>query len=231
MPDVCLWVRRLSQTTIQPHSHKQYHNSLCRIHVRGNGTCQLSSKKIYATKTRPVGTIFDPDFDMYARNENCLPGGGSGTSQQPPFPGGLENSNQPPSSTFPSGGDRPGSQPPNFGTNEPGDPTTVMMEGGDDKTTYPTTYHPSSSINTRYPDFTVTERYPGDFPSTVEYGNYPSNRDPYNRYPEGNGFSYGRPTSPSSSGYEGGYYEQQPGKRVFGFYKKNYLIFKASSRI
>ncbi|KAL5287018.1 hypothetical protein ACFFRR_008145 [Megaselia abdita] len=40
------------------------------VHRRGNGTCQLSSEKFDASQ--PMGTIFDPDFDMYSRNANCF---------------------------------------------------------------------------------------------------------------------------------------------------------------
>lgn len=43
-----------------------------RVHSRGNGTCQLSSEVIDSTRARPVGTIFDPDFDLYARRNNCI---------------------------------------------------------------------------------------------------------------------------------------------------------------
>jgi hypothetical protein len=46
---------------------------LRRISTRGNGTCQLSSKVIDGTGSSPAGTIFDPDFDLYARKtSNCL---------------------------------------------------------------------------------------------------------------------------------------------------------------
>ena len=57
------------------------------ISGRGNGTCQLSAKVIDATNSRPVGTIFDPDFDLYARKYNCFTDAGPG-SQQPSKPSG-----------------------------------------------------------------------------------------------------------------------------------------------
>ncbi len=45
----------------------------CRISSRGNGTCQLSSKVVDSANNRPKGTIFDPDFDLYARKTtNCF---------------------------------------------------------------------------------------------------------------------------------------------------------------
>lgn len=41
------------------------------ISFKGNGTCQLSGKEINKTNTRPKGTIFDPDFDLYTQRLNC----------------------------------------------------------------------------------------------------------------------------------------------------------------
>lgn len=60
------------------------------IHLRGNGTCQLSSEIIDSTRARPVGTIFDPDFDLYARRANCIMEG-LNNNQETPRPGGLFN--------------------------------------------------------------------------------------------------------------------------------------------
>lgn len=61
--------------------------SKCRISARGNGTCQLSSKVVDSTNSSPVGTIFDPDFDMYARKTtNCFVDPQKGG--QVPRPGG-----------------------------------------------------------------------------------------------------------------------------------------------
>uniref|UniRef100_A0A182UC50 Apple domain-containing protein n=1 Tax=Anopheles melas TaxID=34690 RepID=A0A182UC50_9DIPT len=57
------------------------------ISGRGNGTCQLSANTIDATKSRPVGTIFDPDFDLYARKYNCFL---DGPTNPPPKPGGKK---------------------------------------------------------------------------------------------------------------------------------------------
>ncbi|XP_061512208.1 uncharacterized protein LOC1279963 [Anopheles gambiae] len=73
------------------------------ISGRGNGTCQLSANTIDATKSRPVGTIFDPDFDLYARKYNCFL---DGPTNPPPKPGGL--------GIFPNGepGGGPQRQPP-----------------------------------------------------------------------------------------------------------------------
>uniref|UniRef100_A0A182NBM5 Apple domain-containing protein n=1 Tax=Anopheles dirus TaxID=7168 RepID=A0A182NBM5_9DIPT len=70
------------------------------ISGRGNGTCQLSSRTIDATKSRPVGTIFDPDFDLYARKYNCFL---DGPTNPPPRPGGL--------GIFPNGEIQPGGGP------------------------------------------------------------------------------------------------------------------------
>lgn len=55
--------------------------------VKGNGTCQLSSSKIdLSTGRRPAGTIYDPDFDIYQRKENC---GIDDIASSPPQPGGT----------------------------------------------------------------------------------------------------------------------------------------------
>lgn len=64
---------------------------MCRISARGNGTCQLSAKAIDATGSNPTGTIFDPDFDLYARKtSNCLIDPELNRSPtQEPRPGGL----------------------------------------------------------------------------------------------------------------------------------------------
>ncbi|XP_050086227.1 uncharacterized protein LOC126571606 [Anopheles aquasalis] len=70
------------------------------ISGRGNGTCQLSANTIDATKSRPVGTIFDPDFDLYARKYNCFL---DGPTNPPPKPGGL--------GIFPNGELGPGGGP------------------------------------------------------------------------------------------------------------------------
>lgn len=40
----------------------------------GNGTCQLSSERIFehaSTGRKPRGTIYDPDFNLYQRKESC----------------------------------------------------------------------------------------------------------------------------------------------------------------
>lgn len=61
------------------------------ISTRGNGTCQLSSEVIDSTGSSPPGTIFEPDFDLYARKtSNCLVDPGppnSGGGFLPPRPG------------------------------------------------------------------------------------------------------------------------------------------------
>lgn len=148
---------------------------------------------MYATKSRPEGTIFDPDFDIYSRKENCLP---SSNGQDPPFPGGLEHSG-------PSGGSSGHSPPPSAfptGTTAGGetiDPGTGTTATDDDKFTstpnFPTTFHPSTH-NTRYP---VTERYP---PPTIVYEPYPSRpRDPYR--PENSASGYGAPSYANGDGY------------------------------
>ncbi|XP_058058365.1 uncharacterized protein LOC131209333 [Anopheles bellator] len=77
------------------------------ISGRGNGTCQLSANTIDATKSRPVGTIFDPDFDLYTRKYNCFL---DGPTNPPPKPGGLGVF--PGGGEFPPGGGAPGPQRP-----------------------------------------------------------------------------------------------------------------------
>lgn len=38
----------------------------------GNGTCQLSSERVFENAARrPRNTIYDPDFNLYQRMENC----------------------------------------------------------------------------------------------------------------------------------------------------------------
>lgn len=57
------------------------------ISVKGNGTCQLSAHKIdLSTGRRPAGTVYDPDFDIYQRKENC---GVADIGSSPPQPGGI----------------------------------------------------------------------------------------------------------------------------------------------
>uniref|UniRef100_A0AAG5DRB9 Apple domain-containing protein n=1 Tax=Anopheles atroparvus TaxID=41427 RepID=A0AAG5DRB9_ANOAO len=70
------------------------------ISGRGNGTCQLSANTIDNTNSRPVGTIFDPDFDLYSRKYNCFL---DGPTNPPPKPGGL--------GIFPNGELQPGGGP------------------------------------------------------------------------------------------------------------------------
>ncbi|XP_065081067.1 uncharacterized protein LOC135703711 [Ochlerotatus camptorhynchus] len=129
------------------------------ISGRGNGTCQLSANIIDATNSRPVGTIFDPDFDLYARKYNCFLETG-GPSNPPPRPGGLGSfpanelppgGTQRPSSSFPPSGSpvRPGS--PVFtpaGTTATGDPISTTNGGG-------------------FPDARPTSEYPGTFSTSI----------------------------------------------------------------
>lgn len=38
----------------------------------GNGTCQLSSERVFGSAgRRPRNTIYDPQFNLYQRKENC----------------------------------------------------------------------------------------------------------------------------------------------------------------
>lgn len=38
----------------------------------GNGTCQLSSERVFENAgRRPRNTIYDPNFNLYQRKENC----------------------------------------------------------------------------------------------------------------------------------------------------------------
>lgn len=38
----------------------------------GNGTCQLSSERVFENAgRRPRNTIYDPDYNLYQRKENC----------------------------------------------------------------------------------------------------------------------------------------------------------------
>ena len=39
--------------------------------ANGNGTCQLSSIRVEKSGRRPIGTLYDPDFDLYQRQLNC----------------------------------------------------------------------------------------------------------------------------------------------------------------
>ncbi|XP_038108498.1 uncharacterized protein LOC6048997 [Culex quinquefasciatus] len=131
------------------------------ISGRGNGTCQLSATVIDATNSRPMGTIFDPDFDLYSRKYNCFLESG-GPSNPPPRPGGLGNfpaselppgGTQRPTSSFPPSGpvDRPG--PPIFtpaGTTATGEPISTTNGFTDPRPTseYPGTF--STSVGTTY---------------------------------------------------------------------------------
>lgn len=47
----------------------------------GNGTCQLSSERVFENAARrPRNTIYDPNFNLYQRKENC----GINSSDMPP---------------------------------------------------------------------------------------------------------------------------------------------------
>lgn len=60
-----------------------------RISARGNGTCQLSDKPLDPSKMMQSDTIFDPDFDLYARKtSNCLVDPKPSRGPQVPRPGG-----------------------------------------------------------------------------------------------------------------------------------------------
>lgn len=38
----------------------------------GNGTCQLSKERVFENAgRRPRNTVYDPDFNLYQRKENC----------------------------------------------------------------------------------------------------------------------------------------------------------------
>ncbi|GAB0088372.1 uncharacterized protein DMENIID0001_027770 [Sergentomyia squamirostris] len=178
------------------------------IHPRGNGTCQLSSKRIDSSKSRPVGTIFDPDFDMYARKENCLPT--PGTTSQLPFPGGFPNTDRP-SPQFPpssTSSDRPGGPPftsiDNTESTRP--PSTPIYTTTTDTTGTSTT---GSTGDTTY-GMQTTNRYP-DRP-TDAYPNRPHQRpDPSPSYP---GSQYTpsnvRPLGPEYPSAPGRYPNQRP---------------------
>lgn len=46
--------------------------------VSGNGTCQLSSERVFENGgRRPRNTIYDPEFNLYQRIENCYDQNGS----------------------------------------------------------------------------------------------------------------------------------------------------------
>lgn len=151
-----------------------------RIHPRGNGTCQLSSQRIDASKSRPVGTIFDPDFDMYARKENCLPT--QGTTSQLPFPGG-----------FPGGTDRPAQFPPSSTSDRPAGPPFTSVDSTENT-------RPPSTPN--YTPTDTTGSSPATTGSTGEttYGTQTTNRYPETPYPSTEGY----PNRPKPPSYPGG---------------------------
>ncbi|XP_055644671.1 uncharacterized protein LOC129780428 isoform X2 [Toxorhynchites rutilus septentrionalis] len=129
------------------------------ISGRGNGTCQLSANVIDATNSRPLGTIFDPDFDLYSRKYNCFLDT-VGPSNPPPRPGGLGSF---PASELPPGGtQRPTAQfPPSGPIDRPGPP--VFTAGG---TT--TVGESQSSSNGGFTDPTrPTSEYPSTFSTSV----------------------------------------------------------------
>ncbi|XP_055680028.1 uncharacterized protein LOC129788061 isoform X2 [Lutzomyia longipalpis] len=182
------------------------------IHPRGNGTCQLSSQRIDASKSRPVGTIFDPDFDMYARKENCLPM--QGTTSQLPFPG-----------NFPGGTDRPAQFPPSSTSARPGGPPFTSVDSTENTRPpstpiYTTTDTTGSSLpttgstgDTTYSTQT-TNRYPEtpSYPSTEGYPNRPPNRPQYGgtNYSPTNGRPYGPEFPSQPAGQPGRYPGQRP---------------------
>lgn len=90
MFNFCFWVRFQFLDLILGVKFVISNTSISRISARGNGTCQLSSKVVDSTNSSPVGTIFDPDFDMYARKTtNCFVDPQKGG--QVPRPGGKLN--------------------------------------------------------------------------------------------------------------------------------------------
>ncbi|CRL04014.1 CLUMA_CG017132, isoform A [Clunio marinus] len=161
------------------------------ISARGNGTCQLSSQVIDSTGASPVGTIFDPDFDLYARKtSNCLvdPGPNRGPSQVP-RPGGFEqmpgngaaNTNLPPSR-------------PTQSTYSPSDggPTSSVFSPASTSGTYST----DGGDGTTTGDFATTPIGSSNYPEPAS-NNQPSSQSPDDFYNNKNNYPS---TYPSSNG-------------------------------
>ncbi|XP_055593416.1 uncharacterized protein LOC129744747 isoform X2 [Uranotaenia lowii] len=128
------------------------------ISGRGNGTCQLSANLIDATNSRPVGTIFDPDFDLYTRKYNCFLDSG-GPSNAPPRPGGLSSF---PGNELPPGGTtRPTSSfPPSGPPERPGPP--IFSPSGS-----PPSGEPISTTHGGFPETRPTSEYPGTYSTSI----------------------------------------------------------------
>lgn len=169
-----------------------------RISARGNGTCQLSSKVIDSTGSSPVGTIFDPDFDLYARKtSNCLvdPGPNKGTSQVP-RPGGLNPGNENGNTNLPPSRPTQSSFPP---TDQSGRPVTSVFVPASTSGTYSTDGGGgSSSGDSSTTSIGGSSSYPDTSPNT-----HPSSQSPDDLYTIKNNYPATYPTSnrnPQSTG-------------------------------
>ncbi|XP_053691927.1 uncharacterized protein LOC128740411 [Sabethes cyaneus] len=165
------------------------------ISGRGNGTCQLSANIIDATNSRPVGTVFDPDFDLYARKYNCFLDTG-GPSNPPPRPGGL---NTFPASELPPGGtQRPSSSfPPSGSPERPGPP--VFTPTGSTATGAPI-----STTNNGFSEIRPTSEYPGTFSTSVG-----------STYNQATGETFPETTAPGEDYYST---KEQPSSTLSGHY-------------
>ncbi|XP_037050767.1 uncharacterized protein LOC119084803 [Bradysia coprophila] len=171
------------------------------ISVKGNGTCQLSSNKIdLSTGRRPSGTLYDPDFDIYQRKENC---GNYDTTSSPPLPGGFGPNIQI-ASTFPPNrpnNDRPTT--PNFSTSNHKIPDGSTSTTPDESSVPPTgTQNQNGSERPIYSGYgeTTNQHYPPEdiYPSTERYPN--KDRFPTSKYPTES--TYGTPnTYPTNDKY------------------------------
>ncbi|XP_055917150.1 uncharacterized protein LOC129949610 isoform X2 [Eupeodes corollae] len=134
------------------------------VHRRGNGTCQLSSEKIDSTGSRPPGTIFDPDFDLYARKTNCF------DLHDNTIPIASDSYNQ----QQDHGPSRP--------TSVAGSPILIVNSS-------PTTPEEQFHIETdRYPaPPTPTDVYSTNYPTSVDNSGYHSTKGPSSTYGNGGG--------------------------------------------
>ncbi|XP_058448113.1 uncharacterized protein LOC131428297 isoform X1 [Malaya genurostris] len=165
------------------------------ISGRGNGTCQLSANVIDATNSRPVGTVFDPDFDLYARKYNCFLDSG-GPSNPPPRPGGLTSF--PPNELPPGGTQRPTSAfPPPGSAERPGSP-------GFSPSSTTATGEPISNTNNGFTDTRPTSEYPGIFSTSVG-----------STYNQATGETFPETTAPGEEYYTT---KEQPSSTLSGHY-------------
>lgn len=162
-----------------------------------------------STGRRPAGTVYDPDFDIYQRKENC--GIDDVVASNPPQPGGILakiinfrsrltdrlsgfGSNVQIASTFPPNrpnSDRPTTPnfstpshtiPDSFSSTTPNDGNTLRPNGPQNQDPQRPSYSGYGETTNRYPS-TPSTRYPPEnvYPSTERYPN--KDRYPPSKYP------------------------------------------------